>query len=77
MTVSFKKDSSVSGYEIVYATNSKFTKGKKTTKVTATSKTFKKLTSKKTYYVKVRAYKKVSGKTYYGAYCKAGTVKVK
>ncbi len=41
------------------------------------TKTIKKLTSKKTYYVKVRAYKKVSGKTYYGAYCKAKTVKVK
>ncbi len=76
MTVSYKKDSSVGGYEIVYATNKSFKKAK-TTKATSATKTIKKLTSKKTYYVKVRAYKKVSGKTYYGAYCKAKTVKVK
>ena len=47
-------------------------KGKETTK-----KVFKKLSSKKTYYVKVRSYKKVSGKTYYGAYCKTKSVKIK
>jgi len=76
MTVSYKKDSSVGGYEIVYATNKSFKKAK-TTKVTSAKKTINKLTSKKTYYVKVRAYKKVSGKTYYGAYCKAKIVKVK
>ena len=76
MTVSYKKDSSVGGYEIMYATNKSFKKAK-TTKATSAKKTIKKLTSKKTYYVKVRAYKKVSGKTYYGAYCKAKTVKVK
>ena len=76
MTVSYKKDSSVGGYEIMYATNKSFKKAK-TTKATSAKKTIKKLTSKKTYYVKVRAYLKVSGKTYYGAYCKAKTVKVK
>jgi len=80
LTISWKKDTKVSGYEIVYATNSKFTKGKTTTKISSyktTKKVFKKLSSKKTYYVKVRSYKKVSGKTYYGAYCKTKSVKIK
>ena len=80
MTVSWKKDTKVGGYEIVYATNSKFSKGKKTVKVTSAKtakKVIKKLSSKKTYYVKVRAFKKVSGKTYYGAYTSAKKVKIK
>ena len=33
---------------------------------TKTSKTIKKLAKKKTYSVKIRSYKKISGKTYYG-----------
>ena len=74
--ISYKKDSSVSGYEIKYSTNKSFKKAK-TLKVSSTKKTITKLTTKKTYYVKVRAFKKVSGKTYYGAYCKTKTVKVK
>ena len=76
LTVSWKKDSSAQGYEIVYATNNFFKKAK-TTKATGGKKTIKKLTSKKTYYVKVRAYKKVSGKTYYGAYSTVKKIKVK
>lgn len=73
-----KKVSGASGYEIVYATNSKFTKGKKTVRVTAASKKISKLKSKKTYYVKVRAYKLDSaGNRVYGSYCKAKKVKVK
>lgn len=42
---------------------------------TKTSKTIKKLAKKKTYSVKIRSYKKISGKTYYGAW--SGTKKVK
>lgn len=45
--------------------------------VSGTSKTIKKLTSKKTYQVKVRAFKKVGSKTYYGGWSKTKTVKVK
>ena len=41
------------------------------------SKTLTKLTSKKNYKVKVRAYKTVSGKKYYGTYSATKTVKVK
>ena len=80
MQVSWKKDTTVTGYEIVYATNSKFTKGKKTVRVKSykTYKTvIKKLKTKKTYYVKIRAYKKAGKKTYYGVYCAAKIIKVK
>ncbi len=79
-TVTWKKDSYASGYQIVVATNKGFTKNKKTTTVSS-YKTVKKiisnLKSKKTYYVKVRAYKTVSGKKYYGTYSSVKKVKVK
>ena len=55
-----------STYKIYY--KQKGTKKWKTTTTTAQTKTVKKLKKGKKYYVKVRAYKKVSGKTYYGAY---------
>ncbi len=80
MTIKWTKDSKASGYQIVYATNSKFTKGKKTITIKSYKtykKTIKSLKSKKTYYVKVRAYKTVSGKKYYGSYSSYKKVKVK
>ncbi len=80
LTVSFKKDSNVDGYQIVYATNSKFSKGKKTVTIKSYKtykKTIKKLKSKTTYYVKVRAFKKVGGNTIYGDYCKTQKLKIK
>lgn len=66
----------VSGYEITYATNKNFKKAavKRTTKTTYTLKS---LSSEKTYYVKVRAYKTVSGKKIYGSYSKTYKVKIK
>lgn len=69
--VKVKRDKAVTGYQMQVAKNSKFTSGlKKATlgKNTQVSKTFTKLSAKKTYYVRVRSYKKVSGKTYYGAW---------
>ena len=63
LKVTWKKVSGAKGYEIKLATNKKFTKNKKTVKVkkgSATSKTIKKLKSKKKYFVKIRAYKKVT-----------------
>ncbi len=47
------------------------------TNTTATKKTVKKLKSGKTYQVKVRAYKAVDGKTYYGTYSAVKKIKVK
>ena len=78
--VAWSKDSKVSGYQILLATNSKFTKGKKTVTIKGyktTSKTIKSLKSKKTYYVKIRSYKTVSGKKVYGAFSKVKKVKIK
>lgn len=78
MTVKLKKVSKVSGYEITYATNSKFTKGKKVVRTKGTTKTIKKLKSGKTYYVKVRAYKMDSTKKrVYSKYAKVKKVKIK
>ena len=79
MTVSWKKDSKAGGYEIKYATSKKFKKAK-TVKIKSyktAKKVISKLKSKKTYYVKVRAFKKVGGKTYYGSYSSVKKVKVK
>lgn len=63
LKVTWKKVSGAKGYEIKLATNKKFTRNKKTVKVkkgSATSKTVKKLKSGKKYFVKIRAYKKVT-----------------
>lgn len=78
MTVSFKKVTGAKGYQILYATNSKFTKGKKNVSTKAVTKTITKLKKGTTYYVKVRAYKTDSaGKKVYGSYSKAKKVKIK
>ena len=75
MSVSFVKNKNVSGYQIAYSTSSKFTK--KTTKYT-TSSSIKNLRKGKTYYVKVRSYKKDStGAKIYGAYSQVKKVKIK
>ncbi len=81
LTATWKTVSGVTGYEVVYSTSKKFT-SKTTKKVTIkkakTKKTtIKKLKKGKKYYVKVRAYKTVSGKKIYGAYSSVKSVKVK
>jgi hypothetical protein len=78
--VTWKKVSSVTGYQIQYAGNAKFTKGLKTITIkdnTATSKKIAKLTKGKKYYVRVRAYRKTSKSTYIGAWSKTKSVKCK
>lgn len=78
-TVKLKsKVSGAKGYEITYALDSKFKKSKKTVSVNATSKTIGKLKSKKTYYVKVRAYTLDSaGKKIYSGYSSVKKVEIK
>ena len=80
-TAKWKKQSpQTSGYQIMYATNSSFTSGKKTVTVSSNktiSKKITKLKAKKKYYVKVRTYKKVGSKTYYSSWSKYKTVKTK
>lgn len=78
--VTWKKKTGVSGYQVQYATDKKLKKNKKTVTVAkknATSKTIKKLKSKKTYYVRVRAYKIVNGKKVYSSWSKVKSVKTK
>ncbi|WP_256133753.1 hypothetical protein [Anaerovorax odorimutans] len=73
LKASWKRDKKASGYQVVIAKNSKFSKGKKTATIKSnktTSKTFKKLSKNKNYYVKVRAYKKAGSKKIYGSYSK-------
>ncbi|MBR1763701.1 MAG: fibronectin type III domain-containing protein, partial [Eubacterium sp.] len=75
-----KQATQTTGYQIQYATNSKFTKNKKTVTVKGTkttSKTVSKLKAKKKYYVRVRTYKTVNGKKYYSGWSKAKTVTTK
>ena len=80
-TLKWKKQATqTTGYEIQYATDSKFTKNKKTVVVSSNSTTSKKVTglkAKKTYYVRLRTYKTVSGKKYYSGWTSAKTVKTK
>jgi uncharacterized repeat protein (TIGR02543 family) len=77
VTVKINKVSSASGYEIVSAANSKFTKDKNTVTVKGTSKTLTGLTKGRTCYVKVRAYKLDSaGSKVYGKYSTVQKVKI-
>lgn len=77
--VSWKKVSNASGYAIQYSTSKKFKKSVtvKVKKAKTTSTTLKKLKKGKTYYVRVRAYKTVSGTTYYGKYSSVKKVRIK
>ena len=77
LKIGYRKASSVNGYEIVYAKNSRFTKSKATKRTTKTSYTTGRLTKKATYYVRVRAYRTDStGRRIYGSYSKVKKVKI-
>lgn len=74
-----KQTTQTTGYQIQYATNSKFSgakiytvKSKKTT-----SQKISKLTAKKKYYVRIRTYKTVSGTKYCSGWSKTKTVTTK
>lgn len=75
VVVKYKKSAGATGYQIYY--KKKGTKTYKKAYTKSSDKTLKKLTRGKKYYVKVRAYKKVGGKNYYGSFSKIKTVKVK
>ncbi|MBO6140748.1 MAG: CotH kinase family protein [Ruminococcus sp.] len=77
LKVSYSKVSNITGYQITYATNSKFTKNKASKSSAKLTKTISGLKSGKTYYVKVRTYKTVNGTRYYSPYTKTVKVKVK
>lgn len=80
LVVKWKKNTAGNGYQIQYSTSKKFAKGNKTKTISknkTTSYTIKKLKKKKTYYVRIRTYKKVSGKTYYSEWSSVKKVKIK
>lgn len=79
-SVTWKKVSgNVTGYQVQYALDKKFKKSAKVKTLSKSKKTWKatKLKAKKRYYVRVRAYYKVSGKKYYGKWSTVKSVVTK
>lgn len=75
-----KNTDQTSGYQIQYATNSKFTKNSSKEFIEDNKKTsqkFKDLKAKKKYYVRIRTYKTVNGKRFYSSWSESKTVKTK
>lgn len=70
ITLSWKKDSGITGYEIHRATtvNGTYEKIKTIKKKSTTTYKNTKLTAGKCYYYKIRSYKTVNGKTYYSEF---------
>ena len=64
------------GYQIQYGLKKNF-KSARSIKQKSSFVTIKKLKAKKTYYVRVRVYKKIAGKTYYGKWSGKKTVRIK
>ena len=75
-TLTYRQVNNATGYQIMYSPYKNFASASYTT-TGQTKVTLSKLKSKKTYYVKVRAYVKQNGKTVYGNYSSPKTVKVK
>ena len=77
--IDWAQKGSATGYEIQYATNSKFSGAKKVTVTNnkTDKKTISKLSGKKKYYVRVRSYTTVKGKKYYGAWSSTKSVTTK
>lgn len=78
--VSWKKHKTqTTGFQIQYSTKKSFKSAKTVTvrKSSAAGKTIKSLKSRKTYYIRIRAYKKVSAKNYYSSWSSAKKVRVK
>lgn len=77
MTVHWKKNTAVTGYQIQYARSSNFQSSKYVTVkgYQKESKAVSGLKKKKVYYARIRTYKVVSGTKYYSAWSKAKKVK--
>ena len=77
--VDWAQKGSATGYEIQYATNSKFTGAKKVaiTNNKTDKTTVSKLSGNKKYYVRVRSYTTVGGTKYYGTWSATKTVTTK
>ena len=79
MTVKWKKGSGITGYQIQYSLKKNMKSAKKVTVKGAKNvkKVIKGLKKKKTYYVRIRTYKVVKGKTYYSDWSAKKKVKIK
>jgi len=81
MTVKWKKssDKNASGYQIQYADNKNFNKARKVNVkgYRSTSKSVGKLLKGKTYYVRIRTWKKVGSKTFYSDWSKEKKVTIR
>ena len=79
LKISWKKIKGVKGYQIQYSTSKKFKKAKTVLikNYKTTSKTIKKLKTKKKYYVRIRTYYCVKGKRVYSYWCKVKTGKTR
>lgn len=75
ITLSWKKVNGTKGYLIQYSNKKNF-KVKKSRTISKNSYTIRKLKKKKTYYIRVRAYKLSGKKKVYGAWSKVKKVKV-
>ena len=75
INVKWKKVKNAKGYQLMVAKNKKFSKGKKSYKLSGTSKAATRLSAGTKYYVRVRAYGKSGKKTVYGKWSKVRTVK--
>ena len=76
--IEVEKNSTVNGYEVLYATNKNFKYAKKlvSNSYKKTKLTINNALSRRTYYIKARAFVKVGGKKIYGAYSKTDTYRI-
>lgn len=79
MTVKWKAGKGIDGYEIQYSPKKNFKSAKKVTisDMYATQTVIQKLKAGKNYYVRIRAFRAVNGKTYYSAWSGVKNVKIK
>ncbi len=74
--VKYSRVADAAGYSIQYSTKKNF-KGAKTVKATKTSAILKSLKKKKTYYIRVRAYRTTEGKNYFGKWSNVKKLKIR
>lgn len=79
LSLTWKKNSKTTGYQIQYSTKSDFSSCKTITikSYKTVQMTLSKLTKKKNYFVRVRCYKNYGGSKYYSAWSTRKTVKIK
>jgi hypothetical protein len=79
LSVTWKKQKKISGYQIQYSTGKAFAKGTKITNIVKSSDkaVIKKLKKGKTYYVRIRSYQKSGSKKTYSAWSSYTKVKIK